>query len=120
MTASWNRGPRETRSGSTCPCAGERLGEDKPLERDSLPPGRGSDSRPARQRLMRICGTFPRVAAGTAVEGCARRRRKTSLCVALTKDVSAMYPRVAQAGDKKSLFAGPPWKPSDGRDPSAP
>jgi hypothetical protein len=49
-----------------------------------------------------------------------RRRRETSLCVASTKDVPALYPRVAHADDEKCPFAGNSRKPSSGLEPETP
>jgi hypothetical protein len=87
---------------------------------DPFSVGRGSGSRPSRQRKSPVCKSFRHRTDRRCSVGCVRRRRGTSRWVASTADVPAAYPRVVRTGDKKRLFAGAFSKPSDGLEPSTP
>jgi len=86
----------------------KRLHSDEPssLRDDTLSAGRVSGSRPSRQRLRLVCRAFPQEAVGAVSAHRVRRRREMSRCVASTRHVPAVYPRVAHPGDIKCLFAG--------------
>jgi hypothetical protein len=90
------------------------------LSDEPLSEGRESRFRPVRQRMSLTCREILRERRWVVPRIRVRRRRGTSRCVALTRDVPAVYPRVAYADDNKCLFAGTSYKPSDGLEPSTP
>jgi hypothetical protein len=109
-----------TSSYSAYPSALERF-SGVPPPAESLPGGRGSESRPARQRMTSVCRGFFVARIDEVPMNRVRRRPRV---IAKRRAYQRCNPRCTRVlrgqATRKCLFAGISAKPSDGLEPSTP